>query len=106
MRLARLEIGYLLTRQGLVVPAEGHRIQVNQFAHRTVRHRVPVLAAGESRPDLHVLTFEGGFRHLTPHWTASRHVDALGPVDLDELVRGQQLAGRALDHIEETVTVR
>src|SRR5207249_12261055 len=93
VRLAGLEIGDLLRRQWLAVPPERGRVQVDQFADRTVRHRVPVLPPCEMRPDLHTLALQGGLRHLGPHWTASREIDALGPVDLDELVRGQQLAG-------------
>src|SRR5437867_11195305 len=105
MRLAGLKVGYLAQRQRWVFPPEVHRIHVDQLAQRTVRHRVPVLAADERWPYLHGLSVEGGLGLRAPHRASRGHVDALGPSDLDEFVRRQKLASRAFEHIQEPVTV-
>src|SRR6266566_407658 len=105
MWLARLKVGDLAQRQWWVFPPEVHRIHVDQFAQRTVRHRVPVLAANERWPDLHGLSVESGFRLRGPHGASRRHVDALGPSDLDELVRREKLASRTFENIQESIAV-
>src|SRR6516225_4415201 len=105
MRLAGFQVGDLARRQRRIFPPEVHRIHVDQLAQRTVRHRVPVLAADERRPHLHGLSVERGLGLRAPHGTSRRHIDALGPRDLDEFVRRQKLASRTFEHIKEPIAV-
>src|SRR5262245_62544679 len=45
-------------------------------------------------------------RFGTHSWTPRRHVDAVRPVHLRERLSAQQLAGRAIEDVEESVLVR
>src|SRR5262245_25229366 len=104
---ARLEVDRLLGRQSFVVHTPVERVDIKQSRRRVERHRRPVLSAMDRRIDPCLAALGDNLLGLlAPHRASGLRVDAVGPVDRDELVGGQQLAGRAFKHIEEAVAAR
>ena len=62
---------------------------------------MPVVAADRSRPDLGLAGLVTDVRLLDR--SPGLQIDALGPVDARRLLGGDQLAGLAVEHVEEAV---
>jgi hypothetical protein len=107
MGLAHLEVGHLFDRRGLVIHAPIIGVDVEHPLRRIERHRPPVLAAGDGGIDALFRTFlHDVLGHLAPDRSTGFLVDSVRPVDLHERVGRDELAGRALDHVQEPVAVR
>ena len=94
-----LEAGGLLVVAPVVL-----RRDVDQPGARTERHRLPVVAAERTRTDVGALVLVVRAGNL--HGPSGLQVDVRRPVHRHIRIGGQQLAGGAIQHVEEPVLRR
>src|SRR5579864_2071179 len=103
---AEIELtNFELLRHGLVVGAHVEGIDEGAAALGIEGNRLPILAAPDRGPNLRLLAGERLLVDIRVPGLAGRDVDPVGPIHLHIGVRGEKLAGGAIDHIEETVAI-
>ena len=84
--------------------ADLHVRDVDEPGARAERHVLPVVRADRARPDHEIAGLIANVRRFDR--PSRGEIDALGPRHLAGLLRGDELAGLAIEHIEEAVRRR